>query len=259
MKFWTDSTLVLQYIKNETHRFKVYVANRVTEIKNITNVNQWNHIEGEKNPADICSRGVKSLEDLATNKVKGKMWFYGPKFLWNDTESSQLTELAPLDCSNEEIKTKDYLVATVLENKFDFNKFGDWKKLCRIMSYVLRFLNNCRRANKVLNGMLATREVNKAEIKIIRTVQEAVFHKELNDVKKSIPLKESTLKQLNPFIDNDGMLKVGGRLKHAKIPYQSKHQIILPKDDHISLLIVRNIHNRSHMGTEYILSETRKV
>ena len=31
--FWTDSMLVLQYIRDENHRFKVFLANRVTEIR----------------------------------------------------------------------------------------------------------------------------------------------------------------------------------------------------------------------------------
>ena len=55
--FWTDSIVTLQYIRNETHRFKVYVANRVTEILEVTNKDQWNYVSSKENPADMVSRG----------------------------------------------------------------------------------------------------------------------------------------------------------------------------------------------------------
>ena len=52
--FWTDSTLLLQYLRNERHRFKVYVAIRVTEILEMTTASRWHQIGNEENPADIC-------------------------------------------------------------------------------------------------------------------------------------------------------------------------------------------------------------
>ena len=48
--FWSDSTLVLQYINNTTHRFKTFVANRVTEILEYSSPNQWRHVPGTANP-----------------------------------------------------------------------------------------------------------------------------------------------------------------------------------------------------------------
>ena len=48
----------LQYIQDQSHRFKIYVANRVSQILERTSSNDWNFIEGVKNPADVCSRGV---------------------------------------------------------------------------------------------------------------------------------------------------------------------------------------------------------
>ena len=39
--FWSDSTLTLQYIINEKNRFKTFVANRITEIREVTELTQW--------------------------------------------------------------------------------------------------------------------------------------------------------------------------------------------------------------------------
>ena len=42
--FWSDSTITLQYINNETKRFKTFVSNRVAEIREHSHPNQWNFV-----------------------------------------------------------------------------------------------------------------------------------------------------------------------------------------------------------------------
>ena len=62
---WTDSTLVLQYLRNERHRFRVYVANINMEILEMMTASQWHHIGSKENPADTCSRGVATVLELS--------------------------------------------------------------------------------------------------------------------------------------------------------------------------------------------------
>ena len=50
--FWTYSTAVLCYVKNETNRYHTFVANRVAVIRDGSEPNQWNHVGGDKNPSD---------------------------------------------------------------------------------------------------------------------------------------------------------------------------------------------------------------
>ena len=64
--FWTDSTVVLGYISNDSKRFQVFVANRVQQIRNVTSLEQWNYVESEDNPADDASRGL-TAEQLVGN------------------------------------------------------------------------------------------------------------------------------------------------------------------------------------------------
>ena len=86
----TDSTLVLQYVRNETQRFKTYVANRVAEILEESSVAQWRHVPSETNLAYMCSGGVASPKDLLKNqKYQQKSWYKGQKFLWNNTETRE--------------------------------------------------------------------------------------------------------------------------------------------------------------------------
>ena len=53
--FWSDSKTVLQYIANESQRFHTFVANRVSEIHDTTDLRQRRHVPGHCNPADDCT------------------------------------------------------------------------------------------------------------------------------------------------------------------------------------------------------------
>ena len=64
IKYWTDSTLTLQYITGKSHRFKVYVENQVAEILEYTDPGDWQHIDGKMNLADICTRGLMDPANL---------------------------------------------------------------------------------------------------------------------------------------------------------------------------------------------------
>ena len=74
--FWTDSTSVLKYIRNETSRFKTFVANRVSEILSMSTPSQWRYVDTLSNPADLASRGTR-VESF----LRSDVWVSGPKFL----------------------------------------------------------------------------------------------------------------------------------------------------------------------------------
>ncbi|KAL9970517.1 hypothetical protein ACROYT_G022904 [Oculina patagonica] len=77
--FWTDSKIVLGYVNNEARRFHVYVANRVQQIRDLTNPSSWQYIDTENNPADHASRGL-----TASQLLQGSSWLTGPAFLWKE-------------------------------------------------------------------------------------------------------------------------------------------------------------------------------
>ena len=55
---WTDSTNVLQWLHSAKKKQPVLVANRVAEILENSSINQWRHVGGKLNPADIATRGI---------------------------------------------------------------------------------------------------------------------------------------------------------------------------------------------------------
>ena len=72
-QFWSDSQIVIAYICNQSKRFKTFVANRVAQIRQFSEPNQWHYVSGDQNPADVLSRGCTS------DKVP-LSWFRGPDF-----------------------------------------------------------------------------------------------------------------------------------------------------------------------------------
>ena len=72
--FWTDSTTVLQWIHSSHRKQQVFVANRVAEILDTTNVSQWNHVSGINNPADIGTRAINVDELKRSEWLTGLAW-----------------------------------------------------------------------------------------------------------------------------------------------------------------------------------------
>lgn len=89
---------------------------------------------------------------------------------------------------------------------------------------------------------------------MIRAVQKAAYEPEINALTKKQPLaKQSTIVKLNPFLDEDKLLRVGGRLRHAVITFDQQHQIILPKGHFSSLLLFKMHWSNMHAGPQHII------
>ena len=75
--FWSDSQVVLGYINNDVRRFHVFVANRIQQIRNHSEPEQWRYVSSKDNPADSASRGL-----FPSEFVEKSAWLTGPEFLW---------------------------------------------------------------------------------------------------------------------------------------------------------------------------------
>jgi hypothetical protein len=111
------------------------------------------------------------------------------------------------------------------------NQFSTFRKLRRIIALCLRFADLCKkRITKNGYNHPSTAELQNAEEKIILLAQKANFEHEIRDLKAGRQVNsKSTLKLLNPFIDNSGMIRVGGRLSNSQYPHDKKYPIVLPK------------------------------
>lgn len=93
-------------------------------------------------------------------------------------------------------------------------------------------------------------ELVQAKTVAILSVQRSVFPEEYNVLmeKRNIP-KNSPLAMLNPVLDENGLIRVGGRLAHAQLNSEERNPVVLPGRHHISTLLIRHYHNRvQHQG-----------
>lgn len=64
---------------------------------------------------------------------------------------------------------------------------------------------------------------------------------------------------LKPFVDDNGILRVGGRIRRSELPYDAKHQILLPRNHRLNKLIIEHEHLRNlHAGPELLLTCLRQ-
>ena len=89
------------------------------------------------------------------------------------------------------------------------------------------------------------------------------FQKEIkakNMEKSSVKLsKSSTIYNLDPFMDADGLIRVGRRLKHSHLNNSCKHPVLLPKHEKVTDLVLKWCHGKcAHGGRGAALNELRR-
>lgn len=86
-------------------------------------------------------------------------------------------------------------------------------------------------------------EICHAKAVIVLTVLREIFREEYQclEMKQTLP-KQSPLKKLNPIIDENGLLRVGGRLAPACVTKEEKHPLRILCTHHIATLFLRYYH-----------------
>ncbi|KOB70031.1 Pro-Pol polyprotein [Operophtera brumata] len=77
----------------------------------------------------------------------------------------------------------------------------------------------------------------------------------MDALRKGHPKLKGAIVRLNPFIDESGVLRVGGRLRNASLPYSARHPMLLPKKAHLVELLVHDRHiKNSHAGCNALMA-----
>ncbi|XP_072763659.1 uncharacterized protein [Anoplolepis gracilipes] len=239
---WSDSTIALHWIRTPPHRLKTFVAHRVAQIQKLTHPQIWRHIKSEDNPADALSRG-----QLSNALVKNQVWFSGPSWL-SDIEDKWYNGRATL----EEIPDlKKNICLTTVSHDFEIlKKYSSYMRLLRVLTLCLRF----RPQNKH-HSPLCAKEIDETEIKLMKLIQASSFARELNELTNKRDINKTNIAALNPFIDENGLIRVGGRLKMSELVFPQKYPILLPSHHFLTDLIIRETHEKHyHTGVQTTLS-----
>ena len=194
---FTDSAIVLAWVRGKVRRYKPFVSSRVGEIQSLTDPAQWKHIPSRHNVADDVSR------DKGVTELSGR-WQSGPEFLrlpeeqWPQSEPEPNQEEVEKECR----KTLNLGAVVFLPTIVDSNRFSSWKKLVRVMAWVLRikkkFLAKLKKTNEsqMCQGPLAAQELEEGRKHVIRHAQKKLQNRLLNN----------EFKMLSPFVDDEGII-----------------------------------------------------
>ncbi|XP_036347270.1 uncharacterized protein LOC118756624, partial [Rhagoletis pomonella] len=135
-------------------------------------------------------------------------------------------------------------------------------------SRLTRLLNTTARIRRLIPRFKGTRrdEVVTAEEKEwalelhIRQSQGNAFIFDINALKSRSRLDASSkILPLNPFLDEGGILRVGGRLTNADLPFELRHPIIFARDSALATLLIHDAHIQSlHGGIQEMLQFLRR-
>lgn len=260
--FYTDSTIALSWLRMQPNLLKPFVQNRVAEIHEITKEHSWHHVSGKCNPADLVSRGVQ-LDALRTSSL----WWTGPDFLHDINYNAQSVDpsLLPDESQIPERKTNPMTSLVCNENNnnnlFTFDRFSQFNRMQRAAAYVLRFIHNARNKYARRTGALTVDELRESEIILSRLSQLESLSDVHNALTKNKCIAKGFLAKLNLFIDNNKLIRVGGRLTNSsRFHYDKKHPILLSSKHHFTVLLFRYEHKRLlHAGPQHILFSLREA
>ena len=236
--------------KGHPKRVETIVQQRVDEIRKLIPVECWEHCAGRNNPADIPSRRMTPLE-LSVNKL----WRNGPECLQMSISASSLPDEIPEPCIEEMTAFSRRGVHSLLTHTgiLDMSCVIDCKRYCtaqrlyRITAYILKFISMLRK--RAQSPELTIQDIAEAERLWILDCQSTLVKD------KNFPMWET---QFNLLKDDSQIIRCGGRLQNANLPFSSKHPILLNKKHYLTYLIVKNAHKRvQHNGVKETLTEVR--
>ncbi|XP_043065437.1 uncharacterized protein LOC122320892, partial [Drosophila ficusphila] len=226
---WSDSSVVLSWIKDEPSRFQVFTANRIASIQELTNGMDWRYVPTFCNPADILSRG-----SLPSELLESSLWSRGPSFLCND----RIHWPAPHSAITPLPEMRNSLVAhTTPSNDMTLQcKFSNsWQKLTHVFAYVFKFRHRIRHSGITVEHIQLGTQL------LLRTIQ-------MNNL-------AADYKRLQ---DEFGIMRVGGRLKNSGLAFESQHPIILPRSHPVTHALIMHFHRRKlHSGPRSLLAHIR--
>ena len=161
-----------------------------------------------------------------------KKWLKKPKLLFQDPEHWKFNQTNLLTTTNLELPK-------CLNPVIEPTKCSTWKQLLRGTTTVYKATNILQKRDT-----LSSR--NEAQIYLIKVSQQNTFRNTVNRMQNGQQLEpRDVMLQFNPFLDGSGVLRVKRSLRHAQLPWNQKHPIILEIRDHITQLFVQDAHTNS--------------
>ena len=254
---WSDSQIVLHWINSEK-KLPIFVENRVKEIRSAP-VNDFKYCPTKDNPSDLLTRGI-TTDELNNSGL----WWKGPPWLGSgDWPVCELFDSKVFLAYTEEGTTTEPAVSTEtpkigIHKLMDIERFGTLSKLLRVTALVLRFVAKLKKDHRKPNEITPS-DLQIAETLWIKGVQQQEYEREYRALRDQNKKLGPLVKQLKLFVDENNIIRCGGRLHNAPINYDTKFPILLPAYHRFSYLIIRAEHFKLlHSGVEATMTGVRQ-
>lgn len=182
------------------------------------------------------------------------MWLKFDETMWpkNQAPENNLPELRKAVVQAHATKT--------IMPFIDINNYSNLNRLQRVVAYCFRFKENCLKpSHSRILGPLSYHEIKRSFLCLVKISQHDTFKNEIIFLnKREIIAKGSKLSKLNPFLDKDGILRVGGRLVNSNFKFEKKHPIILSSNHRLTKLLFKREHVMLlHAGPQLLLASIR--
>lgn len=252
---WSDSTVVLHWIKSSPYRWKSFVSNRTSQIQELVPPDRWYYVKSQDNPADCASRGMSP-----SGLLDHSLWWAGPPWLQSKDPIGK-----PGDPKIEEMLTgeeRQVVLSTFASSDvFDdlIMRYSSFFKLQQVVIYLFRFSFNLRSPHSKRIGSILSVERKQALNFLIKCVQQRVFGEEIQNLRLNRPITVKYLQKLNLFIGDDDILRVGGRLTFSGLQYDHKFPALLPNKHLFTDIFIQHFHRLYlHPGSQtlqFLLSQ----
>ncbi|XP_011311720.1 uncharacterized protein [Fopius arisanus] len=254
----SDSAVALAWIRSHPSKWKDFVHNRARKFQEeLPNAN-WRHISGKDNPADCASRGISPTE-LAEHHL----WWTGPEWINQEPEAWPLSSIdTPEEASTEAKPSPAHPAAAIRVHALAeiLERYSTLDKVLQVTATLNRAIDRFRRQPTPQTSVLTPRELTEARLFWVKITQTQYFASVFRIIERNRQLPRThPLAKLTPTIDEEGIVRLGGRLKNANLDPDEIHPAILPRQSRLTTLVMEEAHRRTlHGGTQLTLAYTRQ-
>ncbi|KAG5666437.1 hypothetical protein PVAND_014465 [Polypedilum vanderplanki] len=293
---WSDSEVVLRWLKNPNMKLKAYAVSPIVEILNKTDKNEWNYVPSKLNVADIATKFKKFDFSDSTSA-----WFKGPDFITLDKSHWPKTpELLPIKddsiaeqgiCINnvnyelETVEFKSHIKLPDINDPIANESCIDllpasirstWIKLVRATARGLKLymdgfipLIMSKKYNDVKKqaeikaidfDILTPNDLDRAELFLIRRAQRKSWPEEYAALQNGKPFENMDMQQLRVFLDDQGVIRIRSRVKLGPNVYPQQFSPFLSRENPYTKIFLLHVHceyNHIHLETQVAAARSK--
>lgn len=291
--YWCDSQIVLRWIKKHPSQLKTYVANRISDIQDLSGVTNWNYVPTAENPSDLATRHFNLFFDQTP------FWFNGPDFLktntawptweikkpenWelvqceekdyisegvdSDEEHSPNELNEPLRQASVNILTVDAPLSRTVASKQNLSHteiieaYSSFDKIINVIAWVRRASSSFRGRNSDHKNLSLTPEERERALVLAASWEQRKF---MASVIKSLEkgdanLRDRHYRNMTLFFDSNRLIRLNGRIRNRDLSYDFRHPVILPNGSTLTKRFMEKAHKITmHGGAQQMLQYTRE-